>query len=329
MRRILAALALVAGAGAAQAQTTVSGPITFGTVFSVSGAGTVSIAPGGIAGTMLASGIALPSATLSGTTTLPGSGQITSAGALGLGAAPTSMLSVNANSVGATAASVTGGGVVANLIGANAASARLLIDGFGGPAVILGRRADGTYAAPSALVAGDVMLNFNAFGYGATGYSSGARAAMQYLADENWSDTSQGARIAFLTTANGTTAAPTERLRIANNGFVGIGGIAPNYLLQIDGGASNAAVVQFTNSTTGGTAGDGAYIGLLSGGSDLWIDNQESGAVKILAAGIEQARWDGGGGFYLANLPATPGGKQPMCIDATSKQVYRGSAGAC
>src|SRR5581483_6256515 len=112
MRRILAALALVAGAGAAQAQTTVSGPITFGTVFSVSGAGTVSIAPGGITGTMLASGIALPSATL------PGSGQITSAGALGLGAAPNSILSVNANSAGATAASVTGGGVIANLIGA-------------------------------------------------------------------------------------------------------------------------------------------------------------------------------------------------------------------
>src|SRR6185437_4650758 len=110
---------------------------------------------------------------------------------------------------------------------------------------------------------------------------------------------------------------------------LGIGTTAPNYLLQLNDPASTGALVQFTNATTGTGAANGAYIGYLGGGTDLWINNQATGAVKLLAGGVEQLRVDSGGGVYLDHLPTTPGGKQPLCIDTSTGQLYAGNAGAC
>ena len=116
---------------------------------------------------------------------------------------------------------------------------------------------------------------------------------------------------------------------VTEPGNIGIGTLSPNYLVQMHGASGIHTLLQFTNATTGSTAGDGSYIGVLNGGTDLWINNQEGAAVKIVSGGIEQARWDGGGGFYLGNLITTPGGKQHLCFDPSNKQVYGGSGGSC
>ena len=84
------------------------------------------------------------------------------------------------------------------------------------PALIT-QRANGTQAAPSALQSGNIFGVFGGRGYMATGYSGVSRADVQFWATENWTDSANGARIVFATTANGA-AARTSRWFIDQDG---------------------------------------------------------------------------------------------------------------
>lgn len=79
----------------------------------------------------------------------------------------------------------------------------------------------------------------------------------------------------------------------ANKRF-GVGTTAPNYSAQIHSAASHA-ILQLTNATTGSGAGDGSYIGVLSGGSTLRIMNQESGAIEHYTSGALRTTLDSSG----------------------------------
>ena len=65
---------------------------------------------------------------------------------------------------------------------------------------------------------------------------------MGMRATEDWTDERQGANILFSTTPTGTTQL-YERLRITDEGRVGIGLTNPTSMLQIDGG------IQIANDT--------------------------------------------------------------------------------
>ena len=69
----------------------------------------------------------------------------------------------------------------------------------------------------------------------------------------------------FWTTGDGTSS-PTERMRIAQDGRVGIGlgGSNPSYMLHVDGGSNPAARFQQNNSTV--------QIGEFSSGAVIWMD---------------------------------------------------------
>ena len=97
--------------------------------------------------------------------------------------------------------------------------------------LIIGRKARGTSAAPTAVHAGDDLVGFLGQGYGATGFS-GTRGGMFVRAAETWTDTAQGTFLTFNTTPNGTTA-PTVRMNITASGDVGIGTPAPNGLMEL------------------------------------------------------------------------------------------------
>jgi hypothetical protein len=88
---------------------------------------------------------------------------------------------------------------------ANAAGMCLV--GVGAPAYgyISGFGARGTWTAPSAQLAGDVLMRINAGGFGGTGTWSGSKARMEMKAQHDWSDTQQGSYLDVMLTASGTS----------------------------------------------------------------------------------------------------------------------------
>jgi len=118
--------------------------------------------------------------------------------------------------------------------------------------LFFGRKARGTSAAPTAVLAGDNLVAFLGQGYGATGFS-GTRGGMFVRAAENWTDAAQGTSLAFNTTATGTNT-PATRVTISPSGDVGIGTPNPFGAVEIvRNGESNFVGTSYTN-------GDGSAI---------------------------------------------------------------------
>jgi hypothetical protein len=132
--------------------------------------------------------------------------------------------------------------------------AAIAIDGYGTVGInFIGRRAEGTLAKPTALLANDNIMAMQGRGYGLTGFSTASRAFMKFFAAENWSDTAQGTYISLATTAK-TTAAAVERLRILDNGNVGIGTLTPASLLTVAGAIQSTTGYVFPDGTVQTTA---------------------------------------------------------------------------
>jgi hypothetical protein len=96
------------------------------------------------------------------------------------------------------------------------------------------RRARGTSAVPTAVQLNDRIGGFQARGHNGTAFSDIA-ASFDVRAEENFSATANGTRLAFQTTANGAIV-PTTRMVIRQNGRVGVGTTSPTELLHVSGG---------------------------------------------------------------------------------------------
>ncbi len=108
----------------------------------------------------------------------------------------------------------------------------ILVTKYGGTAPNLaGRRTSGSTASPTATTASGGLVTFSGRGYTGSSFTAD-KAQISMTADELFSPTANGTRITFSTTLNGTTSM-TERLRIDNNGKVGIGETIPLARLQI------------------------------------------------------------------------------------------------
>lgn len=104
---------------------------------------------------------------------------------------------------------------------------------YGG--AIWARGARGTVAAPSATLLGDYLGWFVFDGYnGANWTASNNQTGLGALASQNWTATANGNHLVFYTIGDGTTSA-TEKMRISQNGNVGIGAPVPTAKLQIMG----------------------------------------------------------------------------------------------
>lgn len=78
------------------------------------------------------------------------------------------------------------------------------IDTFGNNSRFHMRRANGTPTSPSGMLNGESMGSFTVGGYGTTGYSS-ARFGMGGRAQQDWTDTANGAALTFSTLLRNTT----------------------------------------------------------------------------------------------------------------------------
>jgi hypothetical protein len=126
-------------------------------------------------------------------------------------------------------------------------------NGFGGN--LIGRKARGTEAAPTAVLNNDGLLTLSGTGYGATGFAGASSGVITMRASENWTDTAQGSYMNFSTTPNGTATSLT-RMTINSNGNVGIGvfGAQANLEVSNANGASGAGTIFATSFTNAGTA---------------------------------------------------------------------------
>ncbi|WP_409480251.1 tail fiber domain-containing protein [Pseudobdellovibrio sp. HCB154] len=110
------------------------------------------------------------------------------------------------------------------------------IESYGGTSGLYFLRANGTAAAPLPVSNTQTLLEIAAVGYGQTQYINTSAAKILMSAEETWSDATAAASIRFHTRGSSTTAASVERMRIAHNGFVGIGTTSPTTMLDVNGG---------------------------------------------------------------------------------------------
>ncbi|MGE3885841.1 MAG: tail fiber domain-containing protein [Vicinamibacterales bacterium] len=109
----------------------------------------------------------------------------------------------------------------------------LLLTQFGSAPRILTRRAEGSAAAPTAVLEDQLLGSLGGGGHTGSAFT-GATASMQVAATEDWTPTAQGSRLNFLTTANGSPSSAI-RMTIEASGNVGIGTVAPLSLLHVNG----------------------------------------------------------------------------------------------
>jgi len=146
------------------------------------------------------------------------------------------------------------------LVSANGQNARISLDAFGGgagtggSALFAGRVAQGTPAAPTAVLADQQIILITALGYGATGYTSAGKATFALKAAEQWTDSAQGTYQTWSVTATGSTTL-AEAMRLQNSGILSIGATAASGTskLQVTGGISsdNIATSGYVSESTG------------------------------------------------------------------------------
>lgn len=118
-------------------------------------------------------------------------------------------------------------------------------------AKFIGARSRGSVGSPSAVLANDSLVSFNARGYKDTGWSN-TLGGMYIYASENFTDTSTGTFITFRGVANGGTTV-AEWMRIANTGNVLINTTTDSgYKLDVNGTARIASEVAISGATVSG-----------------------------------------------------------------------------
>jgi len=179
-------------------------------------------------------------------------------------------------------------------------SASSSVTRIGGGSSFIVRRAETSYASPSAISASVSVGGIAARGYGNTDYK--AVGNLLFFTDGAVSDVSSPGFAAISTTPSGSVA-PTERLRITSDGKVGIGTSSPNQLLQISSSGASGGQLQITNASTGTASTDGLLIGY-DGSNDVIINNQEATQLKISVNGSERARIDSSGRLLVGTSSA-------------------------
>ena len=182
--------------------------------------------------------------------------------------------------------------------------------GTGAATRIIGRRARGTTASPSAIQANDEILRVVGRGHDGTAFNNNDRAAMLFYASENHTSGAQGTQLTLWTTPNGTTTL-TERMRIDNAGLI------------TGTGTSLGAWTAYT-PTLGGTGwaiGNGTV-----NGSYMQIGKLVVANVRIVWGSTSTF----GAGVLTLTLPVTAATAQARntiasgdCLDASASAIYQ------
>ncbi len=192
---------------------------------------------------------------------------------------------------------------VATFANSNGLPTRVTIDSFGDGSVLTARRANGTAAAPSALLANDIIGVVNFLGYGTSGYGANARASIISKATENWSDAAQGTEIGFYTSTNGTALA-VEKMTLKQDGNVGIGTTVPIQRFEVKANvASNYPMAILTSDFSTLTTGSRLVFGFGANTGDTYAMIKAQSAGSAAANNLILA--DAGGNVGIGTTAPT------------------------
>ncbi|MBI4991851.1 MAG: hypothetical protein HZB99_01415 [Candidatus Harrisonbacteria bacterium] len=155
------------------------------------------------------------------------------------------------------------------------------------------RSARGTANSPSASQSDDTLGAFSAGGYDGTGFPDTSKVQIRMNAAENWSPTNNGTYMTFRTTPIGDTTR-LVRMKIADNGRIGIGTTTPRALLAVHGDALFSGNLTLANLTATGTMTLSGITGtstiahgltIATSGGNVGIGTANPSAVKVDIAG--------------------------------------------
>lgn len=105
-------------------------------------------------------------------------------------------------------------------------AAAVMVQSFGAYTSLFLKRANGSQASPTQVVANDVIGQVMVFGYHSGGAFSLGAGVLHMVAAEDWTSTAQGNNLRIRTTALGATSS-SERLRVNSEGLIGIATTSP------------------------------------------------------------------------------------------------------
>lgn len=136
---------------------------------------------------------------------------------IGNAIAPDSPITINSNTAASVAVSA---GTNLHIVGADATNNIFTFDGYGGIPIFAARRADGTQASKTVVVANDQIFNINMNGWDGSVY--GSAGSIQMKAGETFSGTAHGSFITAVTVPF-TTTTVAEAWRTQGSGGFSIG----------------------------------------------------------------------------------------------------------
>ncbi len=110
-----------------------------------------------------------------------------------------------------------------------------------------GFHSTGTTLPRTATLSGRMLVGLQGYGYTGSAFNTNPNASIEMRATQDFSAFQQGTDISFFTTSNGSTT-PFERMRISNNGNLGIGTSIPNGNLSFSNTNNNRKILLYEDA---------------------------------------------------------------------------------
>lgn len=221
-------------------------------------------------------------------------------------------------------------GYMIHISGKQNVASRIVSDSYGANTYVVyaGRTARGNVTNPSAVQTGDILSRFSGNGYGTTGWAPTGSARIDFVADENFTDTSRGTQIQFFNTKNGTNT--LYQIATFNADSVTFtGAVNPQkgfiYTPSVYAGAQTAITIDFANNSVvraQTASGITVTVSNLVTGKEVvaWITNT-AGSTQAFTHGLSAINSTTGSTSY--NMP---GGStimaRYMSIDGTTQNTF-------